>query len=308
MELLWIPISMFAGLIQAVRTAAQKDLNAHLSTVVTTYVRSIFGFPFILAYLACLVIFLDEALPRVHIFFFLNACGAAITQLLATAFLIHLFTLRNFAVGTNLTRTDVMMTAIIGSLFFSEDLSISGWIAITLTVIGVIIMSVAKSNIGASLNSRGDLANALLSRSTLIGLLTGFCFCLSYLFLREASLSLEGSFILRAATTLVCVLGIQVLIGLVWLYRFEPEAVAKIGGAGQTMHICRHNKRARLHRLVHGNDVAKCILCPRRRPGRGHLHHPDIGALFQRKNSFLGTDRHCDHRCRHFAVCLVALI
>ena len=229
MELLWIPISMFAGLIQAVRTAAQKDLNAHLSTVVTTYVRSIFGFPFILAYLACLVIFLDEALPRVHVFFFLNAFGAAITQLLATAFLIHLFTLRNFAVGTNLTRTDVMMTAIIGSLFFSEDLSISGWIAITLTVIGVIIMSVAKSNIGASLNSRGDLANALLSRSTLIGLLTGFCFCLSYLFLREASLSLEGSFILRAATTLVCVLGIQVLIGLVWLYRFEPEAVAKIG-------------------------------------------------------------------------------
>ena len=229
MELLWIPISMFAGLIQAVRTAAQKDLNAHLSTVVTTYVRSIFGFPFILIYLACLVFFLDEAIPRVHAFFFVNALGAAITQLLATAFLIHLFTLRNFAVGTNLSRTDVMMTAIIGSLFFSEDLSVSGWIAITLTVIGVIIMSVAKSNLGASLNSRGDMANTMFSRSTLIGLLTGFCFCLSYLFLREASLSLEGSFILRAATTLVCVLGIQVLIGVFWLYRFEPEAVGKIG-------------------------------------------------------------------------------
>ena len=51
MELLWIPIAMSAGLFQAVRTAGQKALNAHLSTWMVTYVRSLVGLPFMLIYL-----------------------------------------------------------------------------------------------------------------------------------------------------------------------------------------------------------------------------------------------------------------
>ena len=55
MELLWVPISMLAALMQAVRTAAQKALNARLSTWMTTYVRSVFGLPFMLVYLWVMV-------------------------------------------------------------------------------------------------------------------------------------------------------------------------------------------------------------------------------------------------------------
>ena len=47
MELIWIPISIFAALMQAVRTAAQKTLNQTMSTMGTTYVRSLFGLPFL---------------------------------------------------------------------------------------------------------------------------------------------------------------------------------------------------------------------------------------------------------------------
>ena len=48
MEYLWIIISIFAALMQAVRTAAQKTLNQRMSNLGTTYVRSVFGMPIML--------------------------------------------------------------------------------------------------------------------------------------------------------------------------------------------------------------------------------------------------------------------
>ena len=47
----WIPLSIFAALMQAVRTAAQKTLNQSMSTMGTTYVRSLFGMPALLVFL-----------------------------------------------------------------------------------------------------------------------------------------------------------------------------------------------------------------------------------------------------------------
>ena len=52
MDYLWIFISVFAALMQAVRTAAQKTLNQRMSNLGTTYVRSVFGFPVMLVFLA----------------------------------------------------------------------------------------------------------------------------------------------------------------------------------------------------------------------------------------------------------------
>ena len=104
----------------------------------TTYVRSIFGLPFMVIYLVdrdagrgagrpphpCRV-----PLPLRH--------AAATAQVMGTYLLILLFQRANFAVGTMLTKTDVMQAAIIGSILFSETISPTGWIAILLTVLGV---------------------------------------------------------------------------------------------------------------------------------------------------------------------------
>lgn len=224
MELLWIPISVLGALMQAVRTAAQKDLNARLSVLVTTYVRSIFGLPFMLVYLWAIWRLTGAPLPAFHAEFFLHSLGASISQVIATVFLIQLFTLRNFAVGTTLTKTDVMMTAIVGSLFFSEVLSGIGWFAVALTVAGVILISIARTG------WRGFIVESDASvpglRATLVGLGSALCFCLSYLFLREASLSLgDGDFLMRAACTVVSVTGIQVVFLGAWLLAREPEGL-----------------------------------------------------------------------------------
>lgn len=223
MELIWIPISILGALMQAVRTAAQKDLNQRLSTIVTTYVRSIYGMPFLLAYLWAVKVGTGEAWPALNASFVLNSIGASLAQVAATVFLIQLFTLRNFVVGTTLTKTDVMLTAIIGVPLFSEVITGSGWVAIALTVAGVIMITIARA--GRFLVSDGASSLPGL-RSTVIGLASGLGFCLSYLFLREASLSLEsGGFLMRAACTVIAVTGFQVVALGLWLVVREPKGL-----------------------------------------------------------------------------------
>ena len=63
MDYLWIIISVFAALMQAVRTAAQKTLVQTLSTLGTTYVRSLVGLPIMVAYLLFVVARLGGGLP-----------------------------------------------------------------------------------------------------------------------------------------------------------------------------------------------------------------------------------------------------
>lgn len=229
MELVWIPISILAALMQAVRTAAQKSLNERLSTMMTTYVRSLFGFPLMVLYLAFVMGFGGGGWPSLNSSFLFYSFCAATSQVAATFLLIQLFTMRNFAVGSMLPKTDVMMAAVIGSILFSEIISPVGWIAIALTIVGVIAISIGRSGFGTLSEGEESWLEALASKSTQVGLLTGLMFCLSYLFLREASLSLEaGDFLYRGAWTVVVVTGLQVLAVGAWLLSTRPAEFAAI--------------------------------------------------------------------------------
>ncbi|MEC9368689.1 MAG: EamA family transporter [Pseudomonadota bacterium] len=226
MELLWIPISVTAALMQAIRTAAQKNFNQRHSTMVTTYVRSLFGLPPMIVYLWAVSVMTGDAQPRLNSLFLFHSLGAAVSQMAATYLLIRLFTLRNFAIGTTLTKTDVMITALIGSVFFAESIDGFGWIAILLTVAGVILISIARTGVDALTAGRSGLVAALLSKPTQIGLATGAGFALSYLFLRQASLSLgDHGFLIRAGWTVVTVTTLQVVLLGIWLVMREPKGL-----------------------------------------------------------------------------------
>jgi drug/metabolite transporter (DMT)-like permease len=80
-----------------------------------------------------------------------------------------------------------------------------GWVAIFISVSGVIIISIVKFNIG----TRNSLKN-FFDVSAGIGLLSGLGFALGSFFIREASLSFkDDNFLLTAAITLVVVLSFQ---------------------------------------------------------------------------------------------------
>ena len=96
---------------------------------------------------------------------FLLPCAlAALCQLSGTAFLILLFRLRNFAIGSTYVRTEVLIAAFIGTFFFDEFVSPMGWVAIFISVSGVIIISVVKFNTG----TRNSLKNFLMFRLGLV--------------------------------------------------------------------------------------------------------------------------------------------
>ena len=190
MEHIWIVIAMCAALMQAVRTAAQKTLNQRMSNLGTTYVRSIFGLPVMLGFLGYVLAQFGGGWPKMRADYLLLTAGAAAAQIFATMALIYMFKLRNFAIGTMLTKVDILMTAIIGTALFSESLSVNGVAALLVIVSGVLLMTLGRMGVEA-LASADGIAAQLFGKATQMALLCALLFTFSYLLLREALLVME---------------------------------------------------------------------------------------------------------------------
>ena len=205
---LWVWLSIMAAAAQTARTAGQKHLAGSMSSWSATWVRFVFGLPFVLGYL--LVATADRAapLPTLHATFFLWCAGTAAAHIIATVLLVHLFSLRNFAVGTSYARTEAFLTALVGASLFGEAIDAAGWVAIVASVAGVVLISLAKQGVSGM-----ALIRSGLNRAAGIGVLSGLFFALASLFLRRASLSLgDPDFLATASMTLLTVVTIQTVV------------------------------------------------------------------------------------------------
>ena len=210
----WALWTIFAALMQAVRTAGQKRLNEQSSIAIATAARALFGLPFALAYTAYTVPNFWNYLNPVNfnIRFTIAILACALFQLIATAWLIKLFSLRNFAIGSIYSKAEILLTALIGTLFFDELLSLTGWGAILLATLGLGVLTYAKN---PALRFKGMLAEP----SAQYGLLSSLAFALTSLFARDASLTLDALPKSQAAAiVLLLVLFIQALSCLIWIY------------------------------------------------------------------------------------------
>jgi drug/metabolite transporter (DMT)-like permease len=227
MEHIWIPIAITSALCQTVRTAAQKDLNRHLSTLVTTYVRFLFGVPLLVAWTAGVWAWTGEGWPRIGPAFLIYTVGSSVGQFAGTALLLRLLTMRNFAVSSMLMKADLIFTALIGTVLFSEAITGIGWAAIALTFAGVVLISLARLPGGVA--TRGGTGNMLADRSIWLGLLVALMFALSYLLLREATLALQpASSLHRGAWAALASSGLQFVVMGLWLLWREPAGLRKI--------------------------------------------------------------------------------
>lgn len=241
MDYLWIIISIFAALMQAVRTAAQRTLNQRMSNLGTTYVRSVFGLPVMALFLAYVLVVFGGGWPRLDAAYLaLTAAGAA-AQIFATMALIYMFKLRNFAIGTMLTKVDILMTAIIGTALFSENLSATGIMALLVVVSGVLLMTVGRLGVKAlpaATDPRG-LTDALFGKATRVALLCALLFTFSYLFLREALLIMQpadgfeispgaGGMFWRGVWTVVIATLMQIVVVGIYLWFTERKVFAEM--------------------------------------------------------------------------------
>jgi drug/metabolite transporter (DMT)-like permease len=205
---LWLPITLFAAVIQAVRSAIQKQLKDRLKSTSITWIRFSFGFPLAILFLTGLLVTTGDSVPTLHSTFLINAAAVSIFQLLGTLLVVILFGYRNFAVGTAYVKTETIQTAILGSLLFGETLGIGDYVAIMVGIAGVMMLSAIKHH-----TKLKAILHGITHKTALIGLAAATCFSLGGLCIRNASLSLdtENPF-LAAGLTLALTTGIQTLI------------------------------------------------------------------------------------------------
>jgi drug/metabolite transporter (DMT)-like permease len=215
----WVLFTLLAVLMQTIRTAGQKKLSASLSPMATTMVRYLFGLPFALIYL--LVVFDVQALgampaSTLNSSFLLYASLAGLAQIAATYWLIKLFSLRSFAVGTIFTKTEAFQAAILGMIFFSADIPLLGWLAVILGSAGILLIGLPTA--GLKIDYSG----------VKYGVLAGLGFAFTAIWLRQSSVSLEFSFVQNAALTLVYTVSLQTVVCLVYIFVREPDQLATL--------------------------------------------------------------------------------
>ncbi len=243
---LWIPITVAAALFQNIRTALQKHLKDKLDTTGATYARFLYAVPFTWIYLfvisniGSLSSPSTDRLPDTNLEFLAFCVLGGIAQILATFLLVWLFGQRNFAVGTSLTKTEAIQTAMFGLILLGDTISFQTITGILISLVGVIALykkstptpqpqNAAKTEfMKTGLIKRG---RALLTqdKSILPGITAGTLFALSAVSYRAASLSLGGEgFVIQSAYTLVWVTGFQTLAMGVYLILRKPGILTRV--------------------------------------------------------------------------------
>ncbi|ART79497.1 DMT family transporter [Oceanisphaera avium] len=213
--MLWIPFTLFAAFMQAWRNALQKQLSQDLGATSVTLARFILAGPLAALYLGALYLWSPlEPLPHFSWRFSIYIVGAAACQIVATALMVRLFQLRNYAVGVGLAKSEAIWAAVLGTLFFGSLLTPLGWL-------GVIIGGVAVALLSGLRNIHG----AMSPNTLLLGIASGLTFALTSLWVREASLLLELSFPFSAAWVLALVVSLQTLVLVAWLGLKEPASL-----------------------------------------------------------------------------------
>lgn len=224
----WIVITIAAAFLQNIRSAMQKHLKGVMGTTGATFVRFGYGVPFALIYLAVLWRGFDRPLPVPDAHFFLWAVIGGLSQIAATFLLVHLFSFRNFAVGTAYSRTEPAQAALFALIFLGEAASRGTLVAIAISVVGVMIISVARTPLSVK-----SLVTSVFTQTAGIGLLSGTFFGLSAVSYRSASLALAPSlpapdFVMQASFTLGFVILLQTVTMLVWILMREPDELKRV--------------------------------------------------------------------------------
>jgi len=215
---MWIPITLAAATFQIVRTSRQHELRAVLSTAAAGFVRYAYGAP--LAVLLSALVFgvLGRDLPTVPTRFWPTIVAAAVAQIVGTLALLASFKLRDFAVGTVYSKSEVLIVAALGLIGVGAGLEPPGWIGAVLVTAGVAWLA-SKGSLPSLLRRAGDPA-------ALMGLLAGAGFAAAAIGIRSASRDLTGapSFD-RALFTLTILLLIQTALNLAWFAATDPSEI-----------------------------------------------------------------------------------
>ncbi|WP_416307300.1 multidrug transporter [Neptunicella sp. SCSIO 80796] len=211
--MLWIFFTLLAAFMQSWRNAFQSRLGQEVKVTGVTLARFLWASPVAAVYLGLLYYWQPAPVPVFTAPFSGFVVGAALMQILATALMVKLFKMNNYAIGAGLAKSEALVAAVLGMLFFGTSLSMLGWGGVIIGGIAVFLMSARQGFRGLSVNT------------VLLGLACGSSFALTSLWVREASLALNLPFPYSAAWVLLLVISLQTLILVVFLLLQDPASL-----------------------------------------------------------------------------------
>jgi drug/metabolite transporter (DMT)-like permease len=225
---LWVLFTIIAAFTQTLRNAMQRELTATLGTVGATHVRFLFGFPFVLAFLAAVMLATGTPLPRPGWPFWPWVILGAFAQVAATALMLAAMGERSFVVTIAYIKTEPIQVAVFGLIFLGDVLTWPMMTAIVVATAGVLIMS-TKSLRPSLPGKRGSAGWRADIRPTVIGLASGGMFALSTVGFRGAILDLElPSFVMAATFTLLVGIAMQAVALSLYLALRSPAVLYAI--------------------------------------------------------------------------------
>jgi len=115
-----------------------------------------------------------------------------------------------------LAKSEALVAAILGVFFFGTQLSLLGWTGVVVGGIAIMLLSSKQGFKQLSL------------KTVLLGLACGSAFALTSLWVREASLTLQGPFTHRAAWVLLWVISIQTIVLIAYLLAKDKSTLAAL--------------------------------------------------------------------------------
>ena len=147
--MLWIPITLLAAAAQTLRFMFQKRLRiATLSTGGATFARFLYAAPLIGLVTIGYAMLRGYGMPVMDGPFWAFAAAGSFCQICATMCVVALFQQRNFTIGITFKKVEVLLAAGFGLVFLGEGVSLPALGAISLGVLGVIIISDAPPAAG----------------------------------------------------------------------------------------------------------------------------------------------------------------
>ncbi len=226
----WIFIAIAAAAFQTLRFMLQKQLSmGTLSTGGATCSRFFYSVPFITVLALGYALAMGHGVPTLGPLFWGYAFIGGLSQILATWCVVALFQQRNFAVGITFKKTEVLLTALVGLAVLGDRISLAGFVAIFLGLIGVLVLS----------QKPGDTEGTFLSRvfnlGTGLGVLSGVFFAFSAVGYRGATLEITSDDpLFRSSISLMLVTIGQTVAMLIWLRLREPGEITRMVSARRT--------------------------------------------------------------------------
>ena len=220
---LWIFASLMAAILQTVRFMLQKVLSqTQLSTAGVTFSRFCYSAPFLWG--VVIIYFLKSGIepPKLSFWFWIFASLGGVVQIIATVCVVALFKSRNFAVGITFKKTEVIQAVLVGLILLQEGVSLEGFGAILIGLLGVLLLS---DQAGAN----DAQTHRFFNRATGLGIISGFLFAISAVAYRGATLEVSmPSAMTTAMVALLWVVTLQVALMGVWIYLHEPGQLVAV--------------------------------------------------------------------------------